>query len=288
MRTAHIRRLYLLVPILLLLAFSAQSLEQLYRWIDPKGVTHFGDRAPPQSQEVTTISLVTESRPVLVKSVHDGDTITLIDGRKVRLIGINAPEVARKNDPAQQGGDAAAKWLQHRLRGKKVVLVHDAEQQDRYKRQLAYVELEDGTDINRELLANGLAHVVVKPPNIGRLQLYLQTEAKARQQQLGIWQNSQYQLTNADVALRYRNTFRRLQGVVTRVEPKKTAWILSLGNNTKIIIANDYVDSFTAEGKHPRKLLQQQLIVRGWVHQSQGEPVVRLVHPAEIESVSAP
>ena len=34
-----------------------------------------------------------------VRKVVDGDTLRLVDGRSVRLIGLNAPELARKGRP---------------------------------------------------------------------------------------------------------------------------------------------------------------------------------------------
>ena len=38
---------------------------------------------------------------VTIKHVHDGDTVKLVDGRKIRLIGINAPEVAKDGQAAE-------------------------------------------------------------------------------------------------------------------------------------------------------------------------------------------
>jgi endonuclease YncB( thermonuclease family) len=36
-----------------------------------------------------------------VARVHDGDTVVLHDGRKLRLIGINTPELPREDSPGQ-------------------------------------------------------------------------------------------------------------------------------------------------------------------------------------------
>ena len=73
-----------------------------------------------------------------VKYVHDGDTVKLIDGRKVRLIGINAPEVARENRKAEDYALPArdlliALLLKH---NNHIQLVHGVESKDHYQRLL--------------------------------------------------------------------------------------------------------------------------------------------------------
>jgi endonuclease YncB( thermonuclease family) len=45
-----------------------------------------------------------------VRWVDDGDTIVLADGRRVRYIGINAPEIAHRDQKAEPYGNTAKKF----------------------------------------------------------------------------------------------------------------------------------------------------------------------------------
>jgi endonuclease YncB( thermonuclease family) len=74
-----------------------------------------------------------------VEKVFDGDTILLSNGRKVRFLGINTPEVAGRNKSAEAGGEQAKDWLKNKLEHRKVLLQGDVEKQDNYQRTLAYV-----------------------------------------------------------------------------------------------------------------------------------------------------
>lgn len=95
-----------------------------------------------------------------MRSVADGDTLRVDkDGRstRVRLLGIDAPEVANDGRPAECYGPEAAERARALLTGRRVWLEYDAGQdrQDRFGRDLAYVWLDDTTLVNRTLLAEG-------------------------------------------------------------------------------------------------------------------------------------
>jgi len=96
---------------------------------------------------------------VSVKWVDDGDTILLTDGRRVRYIGINAPEVAhaKYGQSAEPFGKKAFEANKALVYGKKVRLEFDREAKDHYGRLLAYVYLEDGRCVNFELINAGWA-----------------------------------------------------------------------------------------------------------------------------------
>ena len=49
---------------------------------------------------------------VRVRQVVDGDTVRLVDGRSVRLIGINTPEIGRKGRSSEPYAEAAKRRLQ--------------------------------------------------------------------------------------------------------------------------------------------------------------------------------
>jgi len=68
---------------------------------------------------------------------YDGDTIVLEDGRKIRLLGINTPEVQHKGKMADAGGEDAKTWLINKLRHSKVRLEFYFDKTDKYGRTLA-------------------------------------------------------------------------------------------------------------------------------------------------------
>lgn len=113
------------------------------------------------STAVTTTSLI-EAIPatVLLKRVIDGDTIELVDGRQVRYIGIDAPELAQSSGQASQCLAEQAKLRNQQLLANQTLrLVADSGgEQDNYGRLLRYVYAGD-VFVNEQLAADGLARV---------------------------------------------------------------------------------------------------------------------------------
>ena len=155
-----------------------------------------------------------------VACVIDGDTLdlTTCGAERVRLLGINAPEVAHEDEPADCWGDEAELELRRVVAGELVSLTFDEECQGVYGRTLAYVWLggdealdlieEDPSDefewdetegelpvvmINEWLVSRGFARVYDedwKPVSELRLGSRLvEAESRAQSQQLGLWGN---------------------------------------------------------------------------------------------------
>lgn len=127
-----------------------------------------------------------------VGKVIDGDTFWIQDGsekgKKVRLIGVDAPETrkTKKKEIGYYGKEAKAYVLQ-RLSGQKVRLEYDVDQTDHYGRLLAYVYLEDGTFLNEELLRLGYAVVMTVPPNVKFADHFIKIQREAREAKRGLW-----------------------------------------------------------------------------------------------------
>jgi endonuclease YncB( thermonuclease family) len=115
--------------------------------------------------------------------VIDGDTLE-IDGRHVRLEGIDAPEMGqtcgRRLIGSWKCGSAAADRLAE-LVAKRVVNC-ESRGNDKYGRMLGICS-DDGNDINAQMVREGYAWAFVKYS-----QTYVQQEATARTQRVGIWQ----------------------------------------------------------------------------------------------------
>lgn len=137
---------------------------------------------------------------VLVKRTVDGDTLELETGEKVRLIGIDTPEVhvsaklrrdskRAKEDAAtiQKLGRRAWDFTKVLVEGKRVSLEFDVERYDRYKRLLAYVYLKDGTFVNAQILKQGYASLLTVTPNVKYADLFLKLYQEARENKRGLW-----------------------------------------------------------------------------------------------------
>ena len=139
-----------------------------------------------------TLSCAAETpQEAVVRHVIDGDTIELVDGRLVRYIGIDTPELRRKiggqwvEDP-EPFGQAAKDANAALVEGKTVRLEYDVETHDRYGRLLAYVYV-DGTMINAALLAGGYAQQMTIPPNVKHVEEFRQLVNEARDAKRGLW-----------------------------------------------------------------------------------------------------
>ncbi|MDQ2657810.1 MAG: thermonuclease family protein, partial [Bacteroidota bacterium] len=122
----------------------------------------------------------------------DGDTFWIDDGsdrgKKVRLIGVDAPET-RKSARKDVGyyGREAKDYLTDMLRDKDVRLEYDVDETDRYGRTLAYVYLRDGTFVNAELVKRGYAMVLTVPPNVMFADEFVDLQRQARNKERGLW-----------------------------------------------------------------------------------------------------
>lgn len=131
--------------------------------------------------------LVFSQSECTVRWVDDGDTILLEDGRHVRYIGINAPEVTGEYGKRKPFGEDARRLNRELVWHRKVRLEPDAEEKDRYGRILAYVYLPDKTFVNLSILEAGYAFVLYRQPNIRHHQLLLEAQRRAMTSKKGIW-----------------------------------------------------------------------------------------------------
>ena len=119
--------------------------------------------------------------------VIDGDTIILEDGRHIRYLGINAPEIPHDDKPGEPFGKEALKFNIDLVKNKYVRLEMDREKTDRYGRILAYVFLKDGTFVNAALIKKGYAYVLSIGPNIKYRDILLKYQREAMKDNKGIW-----------------------------------------------------------------------------------------------------
>jgi len=127
---------------------------------------------------------------VTVVRVVDGDTLWVLrDGReeKIRLIGVDTPEVDWYGGEAECYGEEAGRFARRLLEDGSVELELDRDLLDPYDRTLAYVYLEDGRMVNLLLVRRGYAIVSIYEPNDRYEDRLRDAEADARAGGLGLW-----------------------------------------------------------------------------------------------------
>lgn len=142
-----------------------------------------GNKNNRRQQTYTFQSFLDDENGYRVIGIKDGDTfVMLITGREqtVRLAHIDCPE---KRQPF---GTRAKQFASDLCFGKYVTLVHN-NKYDRNKRLIAEVILQDGTNLNKELVKNGLAWHFKKYSTNNE---YAQLEIEARNKNIGIWSDS--------------------------------------------------------------------------------------------------
>jgi micrococcal nuclease len=135
------------------------------------------------------MSIAAAAELTTVRRVNDGDTVELIDGRSVRYIGVNAPEIDHKRKAAAPFALEARAFNASLVEGKVVRLELDLERQDGYGRTLAYVFLPDGSLVNERLLETGLAYCLYTMPNTRYEQRLLAAQRRAMREGRGMWRN---------------------------------------------------------------------------------------------------
>ncbi len=252
----------------------------IYRWRDANDVVHFTDEPRAGATRLHLSSSATAPRNGRVERVIDGDTLLLTTGQRIRLLGINAPEVPHRGAPGEPGGLEASSFLKEQASGSRITLAYGPEKRDRYDRFLAYVHLPDGTDLNERLVANGHAYVTPRPPNLARVERYFATESQARAERKGLWSRTRYAPQPVARAAEYRNSFRRLRGRVTAIRKEQGRPVLIFGNHLRAFVTES-AHPFTAE--ELATLPGSRLVVRGWVRQRDGRPALLLRHPLQLE-----
>ena len=123
-----------------------------------------------------------------VERVSDGDTMVALTANgtklRVRLLGVDAPEVPHSTKPGQPFGEEARDYLDHLVGGKMVRV--DAFGPDRYKRVLAVI-WDEQINVNLLMVAMGHAEVYRGAPCQAHCRELEQAESKARQNRVGMW-----------------------------------------------------------------------------------------------------
>ena len=134
------------------------------------------------------------SRTVKVLRVIDGDTFILTTGEKVRLFGVDTPEIDSKDSREKLLAQQAALLTKNFVERKSVKLTFDGNTKDIFGRTLAYVWLtnkagKDSLFLQAELLKSGLARILMYDKKKMYYDLFYNLRNTAKRNKLGIWYN---------------------------------------------------------------------------------------------------
>jgi micrococcal nuclease len=118
-----------------------------------------------------------------VREVIAGETLRCRDGRRLRLLLIDAPE----SDQRPLGSRAAEAVLGLAPPGTLLALEYDVDRNDGYGATLAYAYLPDGRMLNEEIARAGFASVSIFPPNVKHADRIRTAARGARAARRGIW-----------------------------------------------------------------------------------------------------
>ena len=199
--------------------------------------------------------------PVAVQRVVDGDTLRLSDGRNVRMIGLNTPELGKKGRSDEPFAMAARKRLEALVAASdgQVGLLPGKESKDHYGRTLAHVYAADGANLEAQMLAEGLGFLVAVAPNVDLVDCQQAAERSARQAGLGLWRQSPV-LKAEQVST---SGFAVLSGRVSGVQRNRGGIWIELQDSVVLRVAPNLLGRFDVNSL--QSLKGKQVEARGWV-----------------------
>ncbi|MGH8563614.1 MAG: thermonuclease family protein [Gammaproteobacteria bacterium] len=217
-----------------------------------------------------------------MQRVIDGDTLVLRGAERLRLIGIDAPEMrhdGRGPEPyAREARAALVDWSARRIVG----VQYGQSPHDRYGRGLAHLFLANGDNVQALLLRRGLATNLFLPPNGEYLDCYAAAETEARVARRGIWSQASFAPIAAKRLGRAARGYRVVTGTVTSARCRRTGVWLRLDGVLGVKIGQEDVGYF--KGRDLCRLRGRQVSVRGLVRPYRGSSRMRLRHPLYLDA----
>ncbi|MGB1540969.1 MAG: thermonuclease family protein [Cycloclasticus sp.] len=208
-----------------------------------------------------------------IVKVIDGDTV------KVRLLGINAPEVGYNGSVSDEGGVKAKTFLKNLILNKRVQIERDVELEDRYGRRLAHLFLENGLHINLEILRQGYATVAIHPPNLKYVDNLVRAQSFAEERGLGIWSLDAYEVRNVALIKEIQlGRWGRISGKVgglTRLQKGAKLW---LDDDFYVWISRKNFPYFQSIENYRGRDIE----VRGWPKKRGRYWSINVIHPSQI------
>ncbi len=234
-----------------------------------------------------TITLAEDT--LFCKSIIDGDTFRLGTREKVRLIGIDAPELSRP------GGEESRQYLAQLILNRRVTLKKGHEDRDKYNRLLRFVYIDD-VCINEEMIRQGYAEARYLTDSIR--EYYIQLEIEAEIAKTGLWSKNIFQprlnlrwgdkipVIDWKDAHKYYNQYVIVEGTIVNTFNSGTVCFLNFDTNqyfTAVIFASDFLGfPFIPEIFY----LGKKVYIIGIIKEYNGSPEIIVKTPDQIRIMS--
>lgn len=229
------------------------------------------------------------SSQVKVTEVIDGDTVRLSNGKLLRYIGMDTPEIRIKEGEEfiyapQLFSLEAKKFNEQLVEGKFVKIEFDVDKVDKYGRMLGYCYVDD-VFVNAKLVQEGLAVVYTRPPNVKYADRFIELQRSAREAKKGLW--GAYEVINHSEAHKYIDQVRTVKGKVLNTYDSGKTVYLNFGSDYKtdftVVIFKDSLKFFQEKGISPLTFYKKKTIqVTGKIKKYNGPEIV-VNTPGEIE-----
>jgi micrococcal nuclease len=169
------KKTYMLILLFVFALLGISSTQQ-------KELLSLVNQLQPSAEPSQTLA-IQDTGTYLVTKIIDGDTIELENGKKVRYIGIDTPEMKGNECFAHEAREKNRQLVE----GKRVKLAKDVSETDKYGRLLRFVYTEQGDFVNNILVRDGFASIASYPPDISKQELFRASMQEAMQQNRGLW-----------------------------------------------------------------------------------------------------
>jgi len=230
--------------------------------------------------------------PGRVARVVDGDTVHLADGREIRLVGIDAPELNPGHEtlPPEPHARAARRALRELVGGARVRprFAPDAPRRDRYGRWLAHLAAPDGTWVQGALLRGGHARAYILRHGRPLAPRMLALERRARRANRGLWTRQAYRVRTPAETHDAVGSWRIAEGRVRDAAVVDGRLYLNFGADWRtdftITVPPEARERFARAGLTRERLDGARVRGRGWLEAYNG-PQMELTVPANLTPV---
>ena len=229
-----------------------------------------------------------------VTQVQKSNLIQLKNGKSYR---INAIRIPVYYDPS------AVEYLKQHVLGKKVgIYAHTKKREDitdKFGNTEGHVVREDGTWIQGDMVARGLAWAYSTADNRFLARALQKYEHAARALKSGFWNDPEYAIKHKKNIGKYLNSYQLYEGLLMYLDKDR-----SMNGNynffcdtaqgsdkhpMSFMIPIDSMSIFTPRDTpyfSPQNWLRSRVRVRGWVEEKNGIPTIMVTHPEQMEFLS--
>jgi len=229
-----------------------------------------------------------------VAGLLSGESLTLDDGRVLRLAGIRAPRAPlgyAGEAPWRRAAEAEAALRRLAPEGGEIAFLAETPSHDRHGRLRVQAATADGRWLQPALLTAGAVQLDAAPLALAGLEPLLAAEAAARESARGLWRDPAHGLWSAEAAGGAIGRFAVVEGRVLAATTVRGTGYLNFGEDWRsdftLRLDPPVRRAFEQAGLVPEALAGRRVRARGWVFAS-GGPMIALRYPEQLELLAEP